>query len=1292
MFEHFLLFPSAYLFTGLFGVILMGYVLFYMLTIRPKSQAHWNLIGFYGGLLLCYSVMFVINSNPIYFGALAPFEDTFMLLGSVGLIRFAYCFPHNDQPREAQWMTAVFAALAFWAFGYSCHYAYHWFTRTQPSEVTPYFWLIVPVMTPLALTIFWRRAMYYAYSEQSDRTWQNALHLLFRRPQHPAAQAHRHFTIAMSIALGSTPFAVAAAFPQIFHINWLYIDYGFSVTMLLSMAAVALVYFNHAPHPLTFLVKLVGVALVTLFLITNIIVIELAIFISGEREAEQNLFIQIAKQAALSKDFTTLPSDILYIVSRDTGAPPDDTIAHLEFGNPQKFNRWSANRLPQEMLLQSHAQFFLSHRQYQVGINYEPYNRIVQQKILRLLLLSVMNSIVIIFVFPLFFRMILVRPLNNLLAGVQQFRDRQFQTAIPIEYDDEIGTLTAAFNRMTHELHNAEQARISLTNELARKDLFHYLFEAHSAVMLLVNPDTGQIASANSAASRYYGYPLEELQAMSVYRINQLPSKEVNEAMRQAKLSLRNDFEFQHRLANGEIRDVEVHTTLITWQQQALLFSIIHDITARKQAEIAMREREAQYRLLAENAQDVIWLMNPTGQFTYVSPSVEKLRGYTPQEVLQQTPEEVLTPESLKIVQAAMANVVMKIKQGAPLLQTTPVELEQPCKDGSTVWTEALVQPIFDAQGEFSGFLGVTRNIAARRQAEHALREREALLNAVGEIARIGGWELDIKTLKVTWTKETYHIHEIPERDFVPFAEALNFYHPDDRLALELALQRAMQHGEAFDSEFRFITAKGRRLWVRAIGRPIMIDGQITRLIGVFQDITDRKRAETALRLSEKKFRQFFAQMPEYAYMISADGFILDVNAAALQTLGYSREELIGQPISAIYAPESLPKASLLFARWKETGRLTDEELEIITRNGDKRTVLLNVETIRDDDENIMHSVSVQTDITLRKQAEDALRASEQQLRLIVEASPLPLLLGRASGEILMANQAFCHLFGYTGDEIRRGKNAGDLYADRERDQPRVRAALEEFGRISQWELRARKADGTIFDILLSYERILYDGQPAALAAIYDLTERKQLEAELIRARDAAEHAERIKSTFLGNVSHHLRTPLNVILGFTELMSTDATLAPIYQEYLTMIRQNGKDLLALINKMLKVSKLHPDELAANESSRQLFALLESQTPSVTLTPQPEIVLLDSDLAALQAEMSELPEDMRHRLAEATRHFDITLMLEIIEQLRDFRPGLAERLSPFAQNFEYELILKIVQPDEQFFADASNQCG
>lgn len=934
--------------------------------------------------------------------------------------------------------------------------------------------------------------------------------------------------------------------------------------------------------------------------------------------------------------------------------------------------------------------FFLYDREYQAGIDFGASARMTQQRLIRLALVIVASSVLIIFGFPLFFRQILVTPLNIVLEGVKQVERGNFQFDLPIAYDDEFGALTTAFNHMAHALRRAEQERVRLTAELAQKDLFYSLFESHSAVMLLINPDNGKIERANVAASCYYGYSVDELQGMSVYQLNLRTPAEINEAMQQAKQTQRNDFEFQHRLANGEIREVEVHTALITWQQQALLFSIVHDITTRKQAETVMREREAQYRLLAENTQDVIWLMNPSGQFTYVSPSVEKLRGYTPQEVLQQTPEEVLTPESLHIVQAAMANVIMKIKQGLPLLQTTPVELEQPCKDGSTVWTEALVQPIFDAQGQFSGFLGVTRNIAARRQAEHALREREALLNAVGEIAKIGGWELDVKTLKVIWTKETYHIHEISERDFVPFAEALNFYHPDDRPALELALQRAMHDGEAFDSEFRFITAKGRRLWVRAIGRPLMTDGRITRLIGVFQDITDRKQAETALRLSEKKFRQFFAQMPEYAYMISPDGLILDVNAAALHTLGYSREELVGQPISAIYAPESLPKAFLLLARWKETGRLTNEELEIITRNGEKRTVLLNVESISDDDGNIMHSVSVQTDITLRKQAEDALRASEQQLRLIVEASPLPLLLGRASGEILMANQAFCHLFGYTDDEIKRGKNAGDLYADRENDQPRIRAALEEFGRISQWELRARKADGTIFDILLSYERIMYDGQPAALAAIYDLTERKRLEAELIHARDAAEQAERIKSTFLGNVSHHLRTPLNVILGFAELMSTDASLEPTYQEYLTMIRQSGKDLLTLINKMLKVSKLHPDELAADESSRQLFALLESQTPQSTLTPQTEIMLLDRDIKALQAEMLELPEEMRNKLTEATQHFDIMLIVALIEQIRQLRPGLADHLLPLAQNFEYELILEIVQPDEKFFRSAPAQ--
>ena len=149
----------------------------------------------------------------------------------------------------------------------------------------------------------------------------------------------------------------------------------------------------------------------------------------------------------------------------------------------------------------------------------------------------------------------------------------------------------------------------------------------------------------------------------------------------------------------------------------------ISDITARKQTEDALRESERKYRLLAENSADVIWMMNPAGQFTYVSPAVEKLRGYTPAEVLRQTPEEVLTPDSLGKMHAAIRAAMAQIQQGVTWLPPTPHELEQSCKNGTTVWTEAMVQVLFDAAGQFYGYLGVSRDITDRKQAEEALRE-----------------------------------------------------------------------------------------------------------------------------------------------------------------------------------------------------------------------------------------------------------------------------------------------------------------------------------------------------------------------------------------------------------------------------------------------------------------------------------------------------------------------------------------------------------------------------------------
>lgn len=141
----------------------------------------------------------------------------------------------------------------------------------------------------------------------------------------------------------------------------------------------------------------------------------------------------------------------------------------------------------------------------------------------------------------------------------------------------------------------------------------------------------------------------------------------------------------------------------------------------RKLSLEALRESEERHRLLADNAQDVIWTMDLNGRFTYVSPSVEKLRGYTASEAMQQTLEETLTPESVEKVKAAVGKTIAAVKSKQPFPDFV-AELDHLCKDGSTVCAEIRTSGIYDADGNFIGIVGVSRDITERKKSEEKIR------------------------------------------------------------------------------------------------------------------------------------------------------------------------------------------------------------------------------------------------------------------------------------------------------------------------------------------------------------------------------------------------------------------------------------------------------------------------------------------------------------------------------------------------------------------------------------------
>lgn len=251
------------------------------------------------------------------------------------------------------------------------------------------------------------------------------------------------------------------------------------------------------------------------------------------------------------------------------------------------------------------------------------------------------------------------------------------------------------------------------------------------------------------------------------------------------------------------------------------------------------------------------------------------------------------------------------------------------------------------------------------------------------------------------------------------------------------------------------------------------------------------------LKESKEKFRQFFENEPELCYMVSPDGIIMDLNSTALEVLEYSKDDLLGKPLEMIYSPESQPRMKELFAKWKETGKLMNEEMIIVTKAGDRRNVLLSSGAVRDEKGQILSSVSVQKDITELKKAERALIESKENYRTLYEDNPLMIFTLDSQGTVITVNRKGAEELGYNKEELV-GKTVLKVFLEEDREivQDQIRKCLENPLGIASWELRKVRKDGTILWVRET-SRVLTggDGEMSLLIVCEDIT-------ELIKAED----------------------------------------------------------------------------------------------------------------------------------------------------------------------------------------------
>ncbi len=285
-------------------------------------------------------------------------------------------------------------------------------------------------------------------------------------------------------------------------------------------------------------------------------------------------------------------------------------------------------------------------------------------------------------------------------------------------------------------------------------------------------------------------------------------------------------------------------------------------------------------------------------------------------------------------------------------------------------------------------------------------------------------------------------------------------------------------------------------------------EGNVSELVGITKDITERKKWQEALRQSEQKFRMFFENEPEYCYMVSPEGIILEANSAVLKALGYTKEELIGKKLEALYAPESCERTRQLFSQWKKSGEIRNVEMVIITKNGDRRTVLLSSAQVLSDDGKLLHSVSIQRDITDQKQVEKALRESEEKHRSLFNQIVLGVYLHDLDGRILDVNPTACKQLGYSRDELLQltifdllpafttGRHNADT-VNLSKDEILRQWKHWHLGQRTILEAEHQRKDGTILPVEISTGPVCYRGSTFILAVVQDITDRKQGEERL---------------------------------------------------------------------------------------------------------------------------------------------------------------------------------------------------
>jgi len=481
--------------------------------------------------------------------------------------------------------------------------------------------------------------------------------------------------------------------------------------------------------------------------------------------------------------------------------------------------------------------------------------------------------------------------------------------------------------------------------------------------IVFINPTGAHLIGADSA-DQIVGKPVEEItppdrREFVGLRMAELFAGEIkSEAVEDTLWKL-----------DGTSVEVEILASLIQYRGEPAVQLIFTDITGRKQAATALEFRNILLSTQQEASIDAILVVDENARILTYNQKFIDMWGI-PKELADAQIDEPI----LRLVSDLVANPQKFLRQVeffyAHKEERSHDELV--LKDGRVIDRHSA--PMIGPDKKYLGRVWFFRDITPRKRAEADLRFHQAILEETGRIAKVGGWSFDAITGEGFWTNEVANIHDLDpsvpaSRDF-----GLGFFAGESRVRIEAAVKEAVDPGIPFDLELELVSAKGAHKWVRSIGHPVMDGGRVIRVMGSFQDITERKSGES----ERERLMSAIEQAVETVIITDPEGNIQYVNPAFETMTGYTRAESVGKNPRILKS--GVQSKEFYHELWEtiSSGRTWTGILVNKRRDGKAYTVESTISPVRDGSGRIVNYVEVNHDVSAQRHMEARLRQAQK--------------------------------------------------------------------------------------------------------------------------------------------------------------------------------------------------------------------------------------------------------------------------------------------------------------------------